>query len=286
MSEISHSEPSKWRIRLATAVRFTARLFESSARLVRLVAGGITVGLLGQSEIKKVVFDSYAKAPDYYHPEKYKIRYEEEFLDTLESHVGGSRTMPPRLLDLYCGHGREAEIFSNTGYSVTAVDLLPEVIDRARRYAADNGFEADFVVANIDSWEPPSRDWDVVYTSLWMYSTVPDRAARIDWVRRLASWAQPNGVFVLSVRIRSGGRGEALRYAVARAISAITFSDRSPELGDRFDGSLFWHDFASDEAEQELATAGLRVVDRFDVGGGAPCAFLMVRPSAVGLALD
>ena len=271
---------------MAHLVRFTARLFESSARIVRLVAGGITVGLLGRPEIDKVVFDSYAKAPDYYDPEKYTIRYEEEFLDALESHVGRSRTKPRRLLDLYCGHGREAEIFSNAGYSVTAVDLFPEVIDRARRYAADNGFEADFVVADIDRWEPPSRDWDVVYTSLWMYSTVPDRAARIDWARRIASWAEPNGVLVLSVRTRSGGRGPALRYAVARATSAITFSDRSPELGDRFDASLFWHDFAGDEAEQELLTAGLQVVGRFDVGGGAPCAFLVVRPSRVGLALD
>lgn len=267
--------PSRdWRVVAATTFMGIARRLSRLGKMLSIIRAAVPVGLLTESGVEAVVSAAYQRAPDFYDPNRYQLRYEQELLPILEG-LG----VPPagRVLDLYSGHGREAEIFAKAGYEVLAVEGLSEVAERAMKYSSQAGFEAEFLVADIDDWMP-DRPSDVVYTSLWMYSTVPGRQRRVDWLRRILSWAADDGVVIISITPRRG-RSAELTWRLARVLGRLSRNPRIIELGDRFSSSLFWHDFAPDEVATELREAGATVVATHDVKGPPPCGFYIVRPA-------
>lgn len=269
-----------WRLNVTRHIGMLSMPFGWLLSAVRLVESAIPIGLLRRGEIEHVVHSAYAAAPDFYDPSKYPIRYEEQIMPIVERTIGAATER--RLLDLYCGHGREAEIFARSGFDVLAVDVQPAVIKRARAYAAQADFHADFKTADIDTWTPPSTDWDVVYTSLWMYSTIPDRGPRIAWLKRLSGWVAPGGCLVISVTPGARGPKPSLRHAVAWLVRCLTLNSRRPEFGDRFHTGLFWHDFTSETLREELDTAGMEILDMLEIGGGTPCNFYLLRARTSG----
>ena len=272
---------SAWRMGLAVRAHVLSQPFDWLLRAARIVASALPIGLLRRADIDEVVHRAYAEAPDFYDPDTYPIRYEEQLLPILVNTIGSMQGR--RLLDLYCGHGREAEIFARAGFQVLGVDAQPAVIERARTYAQESGFDAEFIHANVDEWRPDANDWDVVYTSLWMYSTIPDRDARYAWLRRLWDWVAPGGCLVISVTPGSDGAGTTLRHAVARAVGLLTLNSRRPEKGDRFHTGLFWHDFTDAGLREELHAAGLAVVESLPIDTGTRCHFYVLRrPGADG----
>lgn len=271
-----------WRQRAARRIQSGDWRLGPLTKVAQQFQAAIPVGLLRREEIGLMVLATYRRNPDYYNPAHYTVRHEEELLAALERHVAAPDGGPARLLDLYCGHGREAEVFARAGYRVTGVDALAEVVDRARAYAEEAGFDAEFVAADVDRWQPDRAEWDVVYTSLWMYSTVPDRAARVVWVSRLVEWAAPGGVVVISIKPRRPGLGAKARHAIARAMAGLTRNPRRPEIGDRFTGGLFWHDSSAEEAAAELRDARVDVLEMVDVAEEPACVFYVVRAVAGG----
>jgi len=268
--------PVGWRVALAQHVSCLSIPFESLVKALHIMESAIPVGLLQRTEIEQLVRRNYAAAPDFYDPRKYRIRYEEQLLPILERHIG--KPAGHRLLDLCCGHGREAEIFARAGFKVYGVDSQEAVIARAQAYAEHVGFQAEFTAADIETWVPPQADWDIVYTSLWMYSTVPDRAARKQWLGRLSDWVASSGCLVISVTPQSGGAGPAVRHAIAWLTRLLSLNSRRPELGDRFHNGLFWHDFTDRTLVAELDDAGMEIIDSLEIGGGTPCHFYLLRP--------
>lgn len=247
------------------------------AKVAEQFQAAIPVGLLRREEIDRMVQSTYRGNPDYYHPAHYTARHEERILPALKRHAPARDGGRARLLDLYCGHGREAEIFARAGYNVTGVDALPEVIDRAREYAKAAGFDAEFIAADIDEWQPAVAAWDVVYTSLWMYSTVPGRAERIAWVARLMEWAAPDGVLVVSVKPRTSALGSTVRHLIARLTAGLTRNQRRPERGERFTSGLFWRDCTPEEVAAELRAAHADILDVVDVDHDMRCVLYVVR---------
>ncbi len=264
--------PRSWRARLAGSTAQVTRPAEALLRASVVLQEALPVGLLDREEILAAVHEAYASVPAFYDPREYPIRYERELIPRLQALGCGAN-----LLDLYCGHGREAEMFADAGFRVLGVDVLNEVIERARRYAQEAGFDAEFLTADVDRWEPETPGWDVVYSSLWMFSTIPDRSARHRWLERLSTWLAPDGLLVLSTTPRPGARKAAWRQRAARTVSIVSGNVRRPELGDRFHRELFWHDFEPAEVLEELSDAQLTVVDSLSIGGGTPCDFFVAR---------
>jgi len=69
---------------------------------------------------------------------------------------------PGTALDLACGAGRNAVWLAEHGWRVTAVDFSEIALGMARRLAASRGVEADWIEADVVSWTPPSRAYDLV----------------------------------------------------------------------------------------------------------------------------
>ena len=217
---------SGWRTALARHSELLTRPAEMLMRLSVLVREAVPVGLLRRHEILHAVRQAYRGAPDFYDPDVYRLRFEADLLPLLERHAGGRR-----LLDLYCGQGREAAIFSEAGYEVLGVDEDASSVAKARAHLARRGYGAEFVAADVDRWQPSDGAFDVVYSSLWMYSCIPDRAARVAWLERVAGWMGEGGVMVISVTPRRSPRSARARHLVARSLSMLTGNRRRPELG-------------------------------------------------------
>ncbi|MGH4030838.1 class I SAM-dependent methyltransferase [Actinomycetota bacterium Odt1-20B] len=100
---------------------------------------------------------------------------------------------PSTLLDLGCGTGSLALLAAERGHRVTAVDLAPKMVARAREKFAAAGQEAELLVG--DAALPPvaDRTFDVVLARhvLWM---LPDPEATI---RHWSTLLRPGGRLIL-----------------------------------------------------------------------------------------
>ena len=67
-----------------------------------------------------------------------------------------------RALDIACGVGRNALRLAEAGYRVTAVDIAPAALGRARAAAAARGLEVDWQTADLDDFQPAAAAFDLV----------------------------------------------------------------------------------------------------------------------------
>jgi methyl halide transferase len=68
-----------------------------------------------------------------------------------------------RALELGCGSGTNAVFLAERGFAVTAVDLSPRAIERAKRRAADAGVAIEFHVADATGWNAEVEPFDLVF---------------------------------------------------------------------------------------------------------------------------
>lgn len=114
----------------------------------------------------------------------------------LEEEAAGLR--PGRALDLACGSGRNAVWLAARGFEVTAVDFSEVAIAAGRELAANAGVEVNWVVADLLSYRPEPRSYDLV-ALMFCHLPPPER----DAVLELAAEAvAPEGTFVLAAHDR------------------------------------------------------------------------------------
>jgi SAM-dependent methyltransferase len=78
------------------------------------------------------------------------------------------------VLELGCADGFMTEALLRAGFVVTALDLSPGMIDAARRRLA--GAEGvEFHVADVGSFDPAGRTWDVVLGAMWTFFAYVDQ---------------------------------------------------------------------------------------------------------------
>jgi SAM-dependent methyltransferase len=73
-----------------------------------------------------------------------------------------SALAPGRALELASGSGTNATWLAARGWQVTAVDWSPVGLDNARRQAGAAGVSVEWVEADLFSWVPPERAFDLV----------------------------------------------------------------------------------------------------------------------------
>ncbi len=73
-----------------------------------------------------------------------------------------SALTPGRALELASGSGTNAVWLAARGWDVTAVDWSPVGLDNARKQAEAAGVQVRWVEADLFSWAPPERAFDLV----------------------------------------------------------------------------------------------------------------------------
>ena len=100
---------------------------------------------------------------------------------------------PGRALDLACGEGQNAIWLATLGWRVTGVDYSGVAIAKARGRAERDGVDAEFVCADLVTYEPGSRVFDLIIV---LYLHISSRERRLVLERAAAALA-PGGTFLM-----------------------------------------------------------------------------------------
>ena len=100
---------------------------------------------------------------------------------------------PGRALDLACGEGQNAIWLATLGWQVTGVDYSEVAIAKARGRAERDGVDAEFVCADLVTYEP---GWSVFDLVVVLYLHIPSRERHVVLDRATAALA-PGGTFLL-----------------------------------------------------------------------------------------
>ena len=108
----------------------------------------------------------------------------------------GTIAPPGRVLVPGCGSGHDARLLASHGFSVTAVDLAPQAIERARSLSRDTlaAHAVDFRVADLFALPPDLAPFDVVLEHTCFCAIHPRR--RDAYVDAVAAALAPRGVLL------------------------------------------------------------------------------------------
>lgn len=274
----SPRDHTRWRLSVAGTIQrvvsVTDRLPKTLRHCVKpalVIAEAIVLGLLRSADVDQMVSESYEQNQEFYDPRKYRLPHEERMIPVLKQEKPTGH-----LLDAFCGQGREAHLFAREGYTVSAIDRISWMIERAQHFAVEADFEATFTVAEFDTY-CPGRQFDVVYTSCWMYSTVQGRDQRKTFLLRCAELCSDDGVIIVSyIANRESYAVAAARFVIARMVGIVTGGNWKTEYGERIYSGLFWHHLRKQTVDEETTLAGLETVSTIE-GHGTDPTFLLLR---------
>lgn len=166
-----------------------------------------------------------------------------------------------RVLLLGVGGGREAIPLARTGFEVTGVDFIPDLVEKAVENAKNEGLKISGLVQEISNLHVPDRSYEVVWLSFRLYSSVPTRRRRIEMLRKIREALSPGGYFVCQF-LWDTGKGPSRKVVFFRKIVALlSLGNIRYEAGDRlWNHAEFMHAFSTEEAlRREFAEAGFEV---------------------------
>ncbi len=145
--------------------------------------------------------------------------------------------IPPKgtILDLGCGPGRDARVFSERGYNVTGVDISPEMV----RLASQAAPSAHFYVMNMTALAFPPHFFDGIWAGASLLHLPKKLIPQV--LHQLKTLLKPSGTLYLSVK---EGVGEQM-------VSDIRYGG-CPK---------FWSYFQQEELHGLLIQAGFQVID-------------------------
>jgi ubiquinone/menaquinone biosynthesis C-methylase UbiE len=97
------------------------------------------------------------------------------------------------VLDVGCGTGFLALRFAELGHTVTAIDLSPKMVDRARRRAEEANHHIDFRVGNAVALDSPDATYHLVVARHVIWNLADPGRGVAEWRRVL----RPGGCLAL-----------------------------------------------------------------------------------------
>jgi SAM-dependent methyltransferase len=105
------------------------------------------------------------------------------------------RATPGNALDIGCGAGTYSLYMAGRGYTVTAIDFMPQAVEMTRRRAAEAGCDIDVVEADLRTWVT-DKHFDVILDVGCLHG-LARRYQRV-YREQLLRWLAPGGDFVLT----------------------------------------------------------------------------------------
>lgn len=168
---------------------------------------------------------------------------EQSLWDHISDHAG-------RILVLGGGGGREAIFFARQGLQVAVMDFSTQMLEQARNSMVQRQFTFEGWVGDISCLDAPHEQYNLVWTSMFLFSVVMTRARRVEMLRRIRNALKPGGILVVSFHWQPNAWHSSKGAWVRKVIAWLTLGNTGFENGDILFGTLeFRHAF---RAEQDL----------------------------------
>jgi SAM-dependent methyltransferase len=135
--------------------------------------------------------------------------------ENLVQWFGDGTLAPGRVLELGCGHGRNALYLAGQGCRVDAVDFSAQALDWARERAQAAGAAVRFQCCSIFDATVPDASYDLVYDCGCFHHLPPHR--RRDYVDLVSRALRPGGSYGLVCFRPEGGSGYTDQQVYERA---------------------------------------------------------------------
>jgi SAM-dependent methyltransferase len=135
--------------------------------------------------------------------------------ENLAQWFGDGTLAPGRVLELGCGHGRNALWLAGRGCHVDAVDFSAQAIDWARERARSAAATVHFQCCSIFDATFAEASYDLVYDAGCFHHLAPHR--RLDYVRLVSRALRPGGRYGLVCFRPEGGSGYTDQQVYERA---------------------------------------------------------------------
>lgn len=135
--------------------------------------------------------------------------------ENLVQWFGDGTLTPGRVLELGCGHGRNALYLASRGCRVDAVDFSAQAIDWARERARAAGATVHFQCCSIFDATVPAGGYNLVYDAGCFHHLAPHR--RQDYVALVSRALRPGGHYGLVCFRPEGGSGYTDQQVYERA---------------------------------------------------------------------
>jgi SAM-dependent methyltransferase len=135
--------------------------------------------------------------------------------ENLVAWFGAGLLTPGRVLELGCGHGRNATYLASLGCSVDAVDFSARAIEWAQQRAKPAGSAVDFQCCSIFDAKFTEGTYDLVYDSGCFHHLPPHR--RKNYVELVRRALKPGGSYGLVCFRPEGGSGYTDQQVYERA---------------------------------------------------------------------
>jgi 2-polyprenyl-3-methyl-5-hydroxy-6-metoxy-1,4-benzoquinol methylase len=113
-----------------------------------------------------------------------------------------------RALCVADGEGRNSVWLARQGLDVTAFDIAPLGVEKARRLATEHGVAVDHRVAAIDDWDWTPEAYDIVVAIFVQFAAPAERARMFEGMLRTLKpegWLLLQGFTPRQLEFRSGG---------------------------------------------------------------------------------
>ncbi|WP_242654051.1 class I SAM-dependent methyltransferase [Klenkia soli] len=131
---------------------------------------------------------------------------------------------PGRALDVGCGEGGDAIWLASRGWQVTASDVSPVALDRARQAAGSAGVGEAITWEQADGrsdWTPPAGAYDLVTASFLQFPR-PELGA---FHRKLAGAVAPGGTLLITAHHADSHAGEGTPFTADLFATAQEMAD-------------------------------------------------------------
>jgi len=160
------------------------------------------------------------------------------------------------------GGGREAIVLAKSGFAVTGVDFIREMVERSIANARERGVEILGEVQEISRMDFAPASFDAIWFSCSIYSSVPGKKSRIALLSRAGKSLAPGGRIVCFFYWNPSVNNGKIRWVAGKALSWITFGNTASERGDVLKNNQeFLHAFSREEdIRAEFEEAGFDVL--------------------------
>src|SRR5882762_2196134 len=142
-----------------------------------------------------IEYDSFEEFRD---PQTYDLEVE-SFDEDRPLTEQWARSLGGPLLDLACGTGRVALRMAAQGYQVTGVDIVPEMIARARQKAAERSVSIEWVVSDARTFHL-QKQFPFIYMLENVFQFFLTREDQEAMLARVREHLLPEGCFLFETR--------------------------------------------------------------------------------------